>query len=74
VAKPRGRESADIIADRIGVPHRGAQQPLHRLRIAMPGLLRQPPAILPLHRRQQPQHEVAGGPPRLCPHEPARDQ
>ena len=52
----------------------GAQQPLHRLRIAMPGLLRQPPAVLALHRRQQPEHELPGGPPWLYPREPARDQ
>jgi hypothetical protein len=69
-----GHEGAEIIADRIGVPHRGAQQPLHRLRIGMPGLLRQPPAVLALHRRQQPQHELPGSTAGLHPAEPAPDQ
>jgi hypothetical protein len=40
----------------------------------MPGLLRQPPAVLPLGRRQQPQHELPGRAAGLHPAEPARDQ
>jgi hypothetical protein len=48
ITEPGGHEGTDIITDRIGVPHRGPQQPLHRLRITMTGLLRQLPAILPL--------------------------
>jgi len=74
VTKLGGHEDAQVIADHIGVPHSGAQQPLHRLRIAMTGLLRQPPGVLPLHRRQQPQHELPGGTARLQPPKPARDQ
>jgi hypothetical protein len=67
-------EPADVVTDRISVPHRAPQQPLHRLRIIMTGLLRQPPAVLAFHRRQQPQHKLPGCTPRLCPGEPARDQ
>jgi hypothetical protein len=48
MTKLSGYEAAQVIADLIGVPGRGAQQPLHRLRIGVPGLLRQPPAVLPL--------------------------
>jgi len=40
----------------------------------MPGLLGQPPAVLPLGRRQQPSHELPGGTARLDPPKPARDQ
>ena len=40
----------------------------------MTGLFRQPPAVLALQRRQQPEHELPCGPPRLYPAEPARDQ
>ena len=40
----------------------------------MPGVLRQPPAVLPLGRRQQPGHKLPGRPARLHPGEPARDQ
>jgi len=39
----------------------------------MTGPLRQPPAVLALGRRQQPQHELPGGAARLYPHKPARD-
>jgi len=74
IAEPPGYEAAQVIADRIGVPGRGAQQPLHRLRILVTGLLRQLPAVLPLHRRQQPQHELPRRAPRLRPAEPARDK
>jgi hypothetical protein len=74
VTEPGGHEPANIITDRISIPGRGAQQPLHRLRIPMTGLLRQPPAVLALGRRQQPQHELPGGAPRFHPREPARDQ
>jgi len=48
MTEPHSHEGAQVIADHLGVPHRGAQQPLHRLRISMPRLLRQPPAILPV--------------------------
>ena len=74
MAQLSGHEPAQVIADHIGIPHRSAQQPLHRLRIGMPGMLRQPPAVLPLHRRQQPQHELPGSTARLHPPKPARDQ
>jgi hypothetical protein len=73
IAKLASYEGSQVIADRIGVPGCGAQQPLHRLRIMMTGLLSQPPAVLPLYRRQQPEHELPGGAPRLYPAEPARN-
>jgi hypothetical protein len=73
-AKPPGYEAAHVIADGIGVPGCGAQQPLHRLRITMTGPLRQPPAVLPLYRRQQPQHKLPGGTARLYPAKTAGDQ
>jgi len=74
VAELGSHEPTDVIADRISVPHRRPQQPLHRLRIMMTGLLRQPPAVLALQRRQQPEHELPGSAPRLYTAEPACDQ
>ena len=64
---------AHVVADRLGVPTRAAQQPLHRIRAGVPGLLSQRPATLILHVGQQAKHERPRGTPRLDPHEPARD-
>jgi hypothetical protein len=64
---------ADVVTHRVGVPHRRPQQPLHRIRRGVPGLLGQPPAVLALHGRQQPEHEIPRRTPRLDPRESARD-
>jgi len=50
VAQVRHDELADVVTHRLGIPHRGPQQPLHRLRTAVTSMLGQPPAVLVLHR------------------------
>ena len=47
---------AQVVADRVGVPVGVVEQPLHRIRGGVPGLLGQRPAVLPLGRRQQAPH------------------
>ncbi len=54
------------------VPPGVVQQPLHPIRRGVPGRLRQLPAVLALHRSQQPRHIRPRLPPRLDPAEPAR--
>jgi hypothetical protein len=44
-----GHVRAKVVPNRIGVPHRVAQQPLHRMRGAIPGLFRQLPARPTVH-------------------------
>ena len=48
--------AAHIITYRIGIPVRAHQQPLHPVRVRLPGPLRQRPGVLALQRRQQPAH------------------
>jgi hypothetical protein len=67
-----GHIRAHIIAKTIGVQASRPQQPLHRLRTLKTGMLGQPPAVLPLDRRQQPPHERPRRTPRLHPREPVR--
>ena len=53
---------AHVIAQRIGVPAGGGQQPLHPIRGRLPGVLGQLPAILALDLTEQPAQEP-GDPP-----------
>lgn len=62
-----------VITDSVGVPHRRAQQALHRLRITVTRTNRKRPTGLSFGLRQQPLYELPGRRPRLGPHEPARD-
>jgi hypothetical protein len=64
---------AQLVTDRIGIPHDVTQQPLHPRRAAMPGMLGQPPTVLTLQRRQQPDQEVTCRQPRLDSREARRD-
>ncbi len=64
---------AQVIADRVGVPHRLAQQPLHPLRAAVAGLFGQLPTRPAVHIGQQSEQERPSPPTRLHPTAPARD-
>ena len=59
-----------IVAHRVRVPAHPAQELLHPVRRPIPGRLRQLPALLALHRRQQPLQIGRRPPPRLDPPEP----
>ncbi len=58
---------AQVITDRVGVPARGPQQPLHPIRAALPELLGQLPPVAPLHGLKQPRQIAAGPRPHLRP-------
>jgi hypothetical protein len=73
VSEPVGDEAPHIRVNRLGVPHRRAQQPLHRRRTPVTGPLSQRPAGLALRRRQQSSHDRPRRRPRLPTREPARD-
>jgi hypothetical protein len=73
VAEPLDDHPAQVITDRVGVPARPIQQPLHRIRPNMARPLRQSPARLGLHIGQQPDHKRRRCPTRLNPTEPARE-
>ena len=62
-----------VIADSISVPHRLPQQPLHRLRRGVTGLLRQLPTRAGIDIGEHPEQERAGLQPRLPALEPTRD-
>jgi hypothetical protein len=62
-----GHQAAYVIAHRVRIPHRLPQQSLHRRRTGQTCMLSQLPAVLPLHPRQQAEHEQPGGTPRLNP-------
>jgi hypothetical protein len=61
-----------IIPDRFGVPTHPAQQVLHPVRVAIACRLRQLPAVLALHRRQQTAQVGQRAPARLHAPEPRR--
>jgi hypothetical protein len=71
--KPVGDEATHVTGGRVGIPHRCAQQPLQRRRMAVAGLLRQRPAGLAFHSGQQARHKGCRSRPRLAANEPARD-
>jgi hypothetical protein len=56
------------------VPNRLTQQPLHRVRRTIPGLLRQRPTPTGVHTGQQPEQKRPRLPTRRHPAEPARDR
>jgi len=64
---------ADVVADRVVVPHRPGEQVLHSVRAGIAGLLGDRPAVLARQVGQQPQHERPGPPSGLHPAKPTRD-
>jgi hypothetical protein len=78
VTEPVDDDLAHVVTHRVGVPLRPVEQPLHRVRPAMPGLLRQLPARLDLKIGEQAGNEADGRPAGLDPGETAcerpRDQ
>jgi hypothetical protein len=64
---------AQVITHGVGVPGGVIEQPLHRIRGPVPGLLGQRPAVLALRRGQQAAHIHAGPDPRLGTGEPRTD-
>ena len=69
IAQMLGHIGPQIVADRVRVPAHPAQELLHPVRRPVPGRLRQLPAVLALHRRQQP---LADRPPPAAAARPAR--
>jgi hypothetical protein len=65
--------TARVVADRVGVPDRLAQQPLHAMRRGVPGLLSHLPTRPAVHIRQQAEQKRPRLPTRLHPTEPARN-
>jgi hypothetical protein len=74
VAEPVDDDPPHIITHRVGVPLRPVQQPLHRIRASMPGLLGQLPTGLDLQVGKQTSDELGGRPARFDPGEPARER
>lgn len=68
-----GHVTAHIVTDVVRVPHRLAQQPLHRVRGRVSGLLGQLPTRPRVHIGQQSQQKRTNPPSRLNPSEPASD-
>ncbi|OLM23001.1 hypothetical protein Ae706Ps2_1434 [Pseudonocardia sp. Ae706_Ps2] len=66
--------AAQVVADPVDVPVRGAQQPLHPVRRHRPGVFGEGPAVLPLEPREQASQVGSDPPARLDPAETARDQ
>ncbi|CCH16238.1 Putative transposase [Micromonospora lupini str. Lupac 08] len=62
-----------IVADRVDVPVRPPQQPLHPVRRRIPGLLSQGPAVLTTQTRDQPTQVLTDPQPRLRPPKPGPD-
>jgi hypothetical protein len=55
IPEPLGDVTTQVITGRVDVPAIVTEQPLHPLRIGIPGKLRDRPAVLPLALRQQPE-------------------
>jgi hypothetical protein len=72
VAEPVDDDLAHIVTHRVGVPLRPVQQPLHRVRATMRGLLGQLPAGLDLKVGEQAGDEARSRPAGFDPGEPAR--
>jgi hypothetical protein len=64
---------ADVIADRVVVPHRSGEQVLHPVRAGVAGVLGDRPAVLAGQVRKQPTHERPGPLPQIHPSEPTRN-
>jgi len=64
---------AEVVADRVVVPHRPAQQVLHPIRVGVPGVLGDRPAVLAWQVGQQATDEGLGPPSQLHPSEPTCD-
>ena len=73
VAEPVCDEVSHVVTNRVGIPLRPVQQPLHRIRAVMPGLLGHLPARFDLQFGQQPGDEPGRRPARLHPGKPARE-
>jgi hypothetical protein len=73
VAKRIDHVPPHVVTHLVGVPHRLAQQSLHRMRRRVPGPLSQLPTRTIVYIRQQPEQERPGPPPWLHPPEAARD-
>jgi len=65
--------AADVIAQRVLIPHRPTKQVLHPIRAGVADVLGDRPAVLAWQVGQQPAHERLGPPARLHPRESARD-
>jgi hypothetical protein len=62
-----------VVADRVLIPDRSAEQVLHPIRAGVAGMLSDRPAVLTRQVGQQPQHERPGVLAWLHPAKPARD-
>jgi hypothetical protein len=72
VAEMRGDIVAQIVAHTIGVPTGPVEQVLHTVRIPVPGVLGDAPAVLARQISQQPEHKPPRPTAGLDPGEPAR--
>ena len=66
-----GHIATDVVADSVGVPDRFTQQPLHRVRIGVPTLLRELPTRSCVHIGEHTQQERPGLQPWFPPAEPS---
>ena len=64
---------AQVVADLVGVPVGGGQQPLHAVGGVLAGVLGQLPTFLPTHVTEQPTQIRQRPPPWLSPSKPWRD-
>ena len=70
VAQGGGDVVAQVVTDAVGIPARPSQQVLHSVRVGLPGMLSDRPAVLARQVSQQPQHEPADPPTGLHPRKP----
>ncbi len=66
-------EAAQVIAYRVCIPPGPGQQVLQTVRVGVPGMLGERPAVLARQVRQQPEHQRPGPAPGFNPTEPSRD-
>jgi hypothetical protein len=74
VTEPVDDDLPQVVTHRVGVPFRPVEQPLHRVRAAVSGLLRQLPGRLDLQVREQAGDEVGSRPAGLDPGEPVGER
>jgi hypothetical protein len=73
IAQMLHKVGADVIAQRVLIPHRPTKQVLHPIGAGVADVLGDRPAVLAWQVGQQPAHERLGPPARLHPRESARD-
>jgi hypothetical protein len=73
VAEVPDQVAADIVTDRVLIPHRSSQQVLHPVGVGVAGVLSDRPAVFAWQVGQQPTYERLGPPAEIHPGKPARD-